>query len=137
MRIDIGNDLKYYESFAERTLPKESNPFESVFSEVGRGQLIEAFFEFDSEKVFVQIKLNNVVVAEIDVENLKDFFDVDDVSNPQIPSIGWYSGSKVLFIKFPMPVNFVSGIEFLAKTNDGNKTKKLKGYQIVLNKENE
>ena len=132
MRVDIGNQIKYYENYSDNTLPTASEAFESILLEEGRGQFIESFFEFDSEKISFQIKIDGEEAINIDVDSLKDFGYRDTL--PYRSIMYDYSG-KILGIRFPLPIQFTNSIEFLARTNDGNKTKKLKGYQILLNKE--
>ena len=132
MRIDIGNNLKYLDNFLDNTLPKASESYESIILEQGSGQFIEAFLEFDDYKILVQIKVDDDIKAEIDLKDLKDFKASElDCS----PSVCYFDPQKVLKIKFPLPIQFNTSFEILAKTNDGNKTKKLKGYQVVFNKE--
>ena len=135
MRVDIGNNIKYYESWVENTLPQLSSNYESIILEQGRGQFLESIFEFDSEKILFQLKIDGEIIVQTDLEELKDFYEPSNEKHGFVPSVGYQKDGKLLYIKFPLPVQFSESIEFLAKTNDGNKTKKLKGYQVILNKE--
>lgn len=136
MRVDIGNNIFYTSDFSDNTLPVAAQAYESIYSIVGRGQFIEASFKFDSEKISFRVAINGENNIDIDVKELKDFYD-DDNRAHIAPSISYDASEKLLMIKFPMPIQYNDGIEFLAKTNDGNKTKKLKGYTIIVNKEDE
>ena len=134
MRIDIGNNLHYVSNFSSNTLPTASASYESIYSATGRGQLVEASFKFDSEKISFRMILNGESEIDVDVDNLKDFHNMNKYDH-NMSSIYYVKDSKLLVVKFPVPVQYTEGIEFLAKTNDGNKTKKLKGYTVLLNKE--
>ena len=135
MRVDIGNNIQYFENFEDNTLPEQSESFESVFLAEGRGQFIEAFLEFDSEKISFQMKIDGEIKIQSELEELEAFHDSYKNELSYSPSLVFYKDNKILKIKFPLPIQFNESFEFLAKTNDGNKTKKLKGFQVVYNKE--
>lgn len=137
MRVDIGNDISYNQNFNENELPTSSQAYETIFTNSSRGQFIEASFKFDSEKVLVQFYRDGVIMLDLDLEELSNFYDVyrNDFYNQ--PSVIYYKDIKMLVIKFILPIQFLSGIEIKAKSNDGNKRKKLAGYTVILNKEAE
>jgi len=135
MRIDIGSNILYESNFDDNTLPREDQNYESILSISGRGQFIEAAFRFDSEKISFRASLSEGVFIDIDVKELRDFSGSDEYAPAYNASILYDEKNKLLIIKFPMPIQYTEGIEFFAKTNDRNKTKKLKGYQVIVNRE--
>ena len=137
MRVDIGNGIFYSQSFNDNELPRANQAYETIFTDSSRGQFIEASFKFDSEKVLLQFYKDDVLVLDLDVEELESFYDVNNNEFYNMPSVVFYKDKKILFIKFPLPVQYLQKIEVRAKSNDGNKTKKLKGYIAILNKEAE
>jgi len=139
MRVDLGNKIFYYSNFSDNTLPKNSQAYESIYTLADRGQLIEACFKFDSEKIHFQMKVDEEEALYFNINELKDFHEIGDGHGDSRAnnghSIFYNKDNKVFTIKFALPIQYHEQIEFLAKTNDGNKTKKLKGFVIVANKE--
>ena len=139
MRVDVGNNTRYFFDSSKRNLNQASGPFEELFSFVGRGQLIEANFKFEKEKFFFQMEIDGETIIDIDIIELNDFFSFsnkDDNFN-QRTSIVFEDSKNILSIKFPLPIQFNESVRFLAKTNEGNKEKEFRGYSVTINNEGE
>ena len=83
MRVDIGNNLFYITNYDDNTLPRLSESFESILSVSGRGQLIEASFKFDSEKVLLNMVIDNNSPIEMNLKELKSFYNLNKRSTSE------------------------------------------------------
>lgn len=139
MRVDIGNRIEFEFNSSEITLPKVAESYYLIREITGRGQLIEAHFKYDTDKVFFLFELDGENFMELDVDKYNSFagFKGKDDSFADRHSVIFNEDEKILHIKFSLPIQYQNGLKFYTKSNDGNKAKKLEGFNIIINRETE
>tara|TARA_R110000851_G_scaffold85715_4_gene186254 strand:+ start:269 stop:688 length:420 start_codon:yes stop_codon:yes gene_type:complete len=139
MRVDIGNKIKFDFDGNEITMPKASGSYYLAREIFGRGQLLEAHFKFNTDKVFFLLEADGATFIDLDVDDYNTFcgFKGNDDLFSLKHSVAFDDDEKMLHIRFDLPFQYSGGLRFYVKSNDGNKAKKLEGFNIITNSEAE
>ena len=130
MKVEISRPLTHFFSDQEIDLPRNSEAYLEVFSFVGRGDFIAASLKFNTEKILFKMEIDDLVVSELDLNNFRDFIDIDANHEFNYSPILFYKNKDILHINFKVPIEFFKSIRFFARSSENKADKNLEGIQV-------
>ena len=130
MKIEISRPIKHIFNTTTTELPRSTGSFLELFSFDGRGELINASFKFNSEKVQFKVEIDGVEMSSINIENFEDFLGNNRDDVPIKSPITYNKRDDIVTIDFGIPIEFYKSLKFLARANSNSNARDIEAYQV-------
>lgn len=131
MRVTLGKLSPMIISTSKVDLPKDSQNYYEIFKKETGGNLIFATFGVNSDDISFLLTIDDEVIMDYTLEDLKYVTDIDDDIKHSFP-VYFDNNEKVLVLNFNNPVEFRRSISFKMRSSTSSSKRDLYGYTILF-----
>lgn len=132
MKIDFGFNVKHENSNDEVALPVLTDDYYEIFKTTGRADFLSGIFRFNADEVLFKVEIDGNVVFNVELKEIKDILGFKKQEHEPRYPIRYNESKKSVIIDFGSPIQLISGIRFLAKSNSNSRKRKLTAYSAIF-----